>query len=110
MARTKPTVDPDLFAKTEPTEQDSTPASKHALAPVALPDSGSRASVSFYFDAATSLALTEGKVKLQGIAPAGRRSAITKSGIVELAVLAVLADLDAHGADSWLAERFLRDT
>lgn len=101
------TIDPNLFAKTEaePGEQDS----KHALALVALPDSGSRASVSFYFDDSTSLALTDGKAKLQGIAPAGRRSEITKSAIVELAVLAVLADLDAHGADSWLAERFLRD-
>jgi hypothetical protein len=108
MAR-KPTVNPDLFAKTETGEQADPQASKHTLGPVALPESGSRAAVSYYFDDSTSLALAEGKVKLQGIAPAGRRSGITKSAIVELAVLAVLADLDAHGGDSWLAERFLRD-
>ena len=63
----------------------------------------------FYFSADTALALEHARKRLRDMAGVGRRSRITKSAIVELAILAVLADSETKGKHSWIARQLVGD-
>ncbi len=106
------TVNGSQTSSDHPPSSDPEPASHEdrarCIAPGAIhPPEESRHPVSYYFASDTALALEHAKQELRHLAGPGARTRITKSSIVELAVLAVLADLEAKGEGSWIAQQLL---
>lgn len=93
MAPTKrATLDPGLFAKTEP-EQASLQAPE-----------GHKVPVSFYLASGLADGLEDALGTLRMIGrKQGKRRRVTKSAILEAALRAALEDLEARGQDSLLA-------
>lgn len=92
-------VSSDLFDST------GDPQDKGDAAPIEIPE-GNKEPISTYVTEETAAALDVAWAKLRRMAR--NRSQVTKSAIVELALIAALRDLEEHGADSLLGQALTR--